>query len=94
MATQEYKRKCKQCGKVWHSLVSREEQVKNSIKSSQCHKSVAACGMCSGNWLAFGPATQAERNIEASQSELDRLRKCPKCGSMNYKEEIITYEEK
>lgn len=89
----EYKRKCKECGKVWHSLVSREEKISKDLKSNTCNKQVSGCGMMGGNWTALGSATQAERNEQALQSEIDRLKKCPECGSQNYKEEIIIYEK-
>jgi DNA-directed RNA polymerase subunit RPC12/RpoP len=85
---QEYKRKCKQCGKVWHSLVLREKQME---KQNQCD----ACVQCS---TAFNgdltTATQSQRNREAKEQTLANLRRCPSCGSQNYKEEIISYEKK
>ena len=89
----EYKRKCKACGKVWHSLVSREEELEKKLKSNARDKQVAGCGMCSGNWSALGAATQAERNEQSLGNELERLRGCPNCHSQNYDEEIISYKK-
>jgi len=82
----EYKRKCRECNKVWHSLASREEEVTKNIKSN----AFSQCAFC-GN---PGAQLQAKRNVEANQSELDRLKKCPQCNSGNYSEEVIIYERK
>lgn len=83
----EYKRKCKECGKVWHSLASREEEIQDDIKT-QGHIGV---------FTAFGnqaASAQALRNAQALHDSLDKLRKCPKCGSANYTETITTFEKK
>jgi hypothetical protein len=80
---QEYRRTCQQCGTIWHSLVSRENQISSSSQCSFC-----LMGTSIGNSGAYG---QHQRNKQASESELDRLKKCPKCGSANYVEEIISY---
>jgi hypothetical protein len=82
----EYKRKCNECGKVWHSLEGREKEVQKNIKNN----AFSQCAFC-GN---PGAQLQAKRNVEAGQSELERLKKCPNCGSMNYNEEVIIYEKK
>lgn len=84
----EYKRKCKECGKMWHSLASREEQIEKDVRCNACVQGSTACG---GNLAA---ATQSKRNVETQEDLLNKLRKCPKCGSTNYKEEIIIYEKK
>ena len=84
----EYKRKCKECGKVWHSLVDREEQIHKSAISAS---TVQACTACGG---ALGTSAQSQRNAHSQMELLDKLRKCPKCGSTNYSEEIKTYEKK
>ena len=85
MQVKEYKRTCKECGKVWHSLVDREKQIQGQI----------CCDLCSG--FAFctetGTAAQYSRNADANTSELNRLKKCPECQSSNYIEEIITFEK-
>lgn len=85
---EEYKRTCRECGKVWHSLVAREKQIQGNIKSNACSGMGATCG---GSW---GGATQSVRNREASEEILDKLRKCPNCGSKNFKQVIIHYEKK
>jgi len=84
----EYKRRCNQCGKIWHSLVSRETQMNNSMLCSACIQGTTACG---GN---LGAATQAQRNVYSQRDLLDQLKHCPECGSADYKEELITYEKK
>ena len=83
----EYKRKCKQCGKVWHSLEAREKEIERSIKSSGCIGAATACG---------SPSTSAQsmRSGQARQDTLSKLRSCQKCGSANYTEETIIYEKK
>ena len=91
----EFKRKCKECGKVWHSLKSREDKIANDIKKEQGALKTAACGMCGGSYSAGGMAEQAKRNISALEAELERLKICPNCSSHNYEEtEIKLSEEK
>lgn len=90
----EYKRKCKECGKVWHSLASREEKLQKDLKSNQCDQMTSACGMCGGNWMALQSSTQAKRNEHALTDEAIRLKKCPNCGSGNYEEKEVIYEKK
>lgn len=93
MVVKEYKRTCTKCGKIWHSLASRESALKmNQVSGvlgslSGCMQSCGTCGMCGG-------ATQAQhnRNVDANTSELNRLRSCPECGSTAYVEEEIVYE--
>lgn len=77
----EYRRTCKACGKVWHSLVAREKQ----IKEGQC------CDLCSMCFSYSDDAAQAQikGNAQQSSSELHRLQKCPECSSSNYDEEIV-----
>jgi len=77
----EYRRKCNMCGKIWHSLASREKQITKQENCSNCEVVANCCN----------PAAQiqAKRNQQASQSEYDRLRKCPECGSQNYSEELV-----
>ena len=79
MQIQEYKRTCKECGKVWHSLVSREEMIQKQFgyKTSPC---------C--------VETETDRKIsQACPPWLHEYRRCPNCQSYNYKEEIITFEK-
>jgi hypothetical protein len=82
----EYRRTCKGCGKVWHSLEAREKDIQKNIKTN----AFAGCAFC-GNPFA---QLQANRNVSAGQEELTRLRKCPNCGSSNFKEERLIYEKK
>ncbi len=82
----EYKRKCNQCGRVWHSLVKREKQLStSSILSSLLGVGTALVGN-------IGASTQSQRNVDAQFESLDKIKKCPNCGSGDYKEEIIVYE--
>jgi|SRR5687767_1892798 len=77
----EYRRTCRQCGKVWHSLVSRETQIKRSENAKVCNVIAQCCN----------PAAQlqASRNVDANRSEITRLRQCPICSSANYNEVIL-----
>ncbi|MFH1695383.1 MAG: hypothetical protein ABH850_03025, partial [Candidatus Micrarchaeota archaeon] len=77
----EFKRTCNECGKVWHSLAGREKKINDDIKNNACSQ----CAFC-GN---PGAQLQAKRNVEAGESELERLKKCPDCSSGNYKEEVV-----
>jgi hypothetical protein len=81
--TQEYRRTCMVCGKVWHSLVAREAQISRNEKANTCN----AVGQC------CNPAAQlqAKRNLEANQSEIAQLHQCPNCHSANYQEVIIDH---
>ena len=81
MAEQEFRRTCQKCGKVWHSLVSRENKIRNDEK----HYKSQGC------WNTCNPEAKAQynRNKDGAESELDRLQKCPECGSKDYKEEIV-----
>jgi len=83
MAKREYQRTCRTCGKVWHSLASRERQLKGNEFCSNCDVVGQGCGCNPSAQL------QAQRNLEASQSELSRLQRCPNCGSSNYYEKIV-----
>jgi rubredoxin len=89
---QEYQRQCGVCGKVWHSLVSREKEIERSTKSSSmmaCGSSMQACGSC--GQVGTGTNAQSQRNLEAGRTDLQRLRSCPDCGSATYNERIIDH---
>ena len=49
--------------------------------------------MCGGSYEAANVATQAERNISASEAELERLKRCPKCGSHDYTETEVRFKK-
>ncbi|NOR85832.1 hypothetical protein GQ473_06985 [archaeon] len=83
---QEYKRKCNECGKIWHSLISREKQIK---KNAQDNNSQVCYNCCNAD-----AQLQAKRNAESNESELDKLKKCPECSSSNYTEEVISCDKK
>lgn len=88
----EFRRTCQVCGKVWHSLVSREKQIISSQKSNSllaCGGAMQSCGSC--GTIGSGTQAQGSRNVDANQSELQRLQSCPECSSANYKEELINH---
>lgn len=92
MNVKEYKRTCANCGKVWHSLASRETALKLSQTSDflgQCGSSMQSCGTC--GMCGGAERAQHSRNFGANNSELNRLHTCPDCGSAVYKEEVIEY---
>ena len=84
----EYKRKCNECGKVWHSLASREKEIESAKGIANLNQAANACACNSGS------ALQAQRNVNASQDSINKLRSCPECGSQNYSEEVLIYEKK
>ncbi|HBJ36721.1 MAG TPA: hypothetical protein DDZ51_18585 [Planctomycetaceae bacterium] len=77
----EYRRTCKRCGKVWHSLLSREKEITNQGNESQCFACVSCCNPT--------VAVKAMQNKAAVKSELGRLRSCPECGSGVYDETVV-----
>jgi rubrerythrin len=84
----EYKRKCNQCGKVWHSLVGTERRLnRRTILDSLVSVGTALTGN-------LGASTQSSRNADAQIERIENVRKCPNCGSSDYKEEIITFQKK
>jgi hypothetical protein len=69
----EFKCKCKECGHVWHYLESEEKRAKS--------------GTC---WSAYGQMTcclpmqlYSKQEGLKWEKELDKFKKCPKCGSVN-----------
>ncbi|MFA5406796.1 MAG: hypothetical protein WC307_05570 [Candidatus Nanoarchaeia archaeon] len=84
----EFKRKCNECGKIWHSLASREKEIKDDVGCNSC---IQASTACNGQ---TGAAMQSKRNVESQKDLLDKLKKCPECGSRNYTEEVVIYEKK
>ena len=67
----EYKRKCNECGKVWHTLAAREKEVEKQMKSNNFQILANCCNP--------GAQLQAKRNVEAGASDLNNLKKCPDC---------------
>jgi len=80
-SVQEYRRTCKRCGKVWHSLIEREENIQKEMKGDNCASVIHCCNPEVG--------AQSRRNVAAHDSELSRLRTCPECQSAHYREEIL-----
>jgi len=87
----EFKRTCNECGQVWHSLASREKQIESNMKVNATSQ---MCMALTCNPLLNSATLQANRNASAERESLSSLRRCPKCGSMHYKEEIIIYDKK
>jgi hypothetical protein len=85
----EYKRTCKECGKVWHSLKKREEEIKK-LQNAASYQS--ALSYCTCSPLMYGAAAQYDRNWASAQKDLDSLMSCPVCGSRNYEEKEIMFE--
>lgn len=84
----EYKRECNECGKVWHSLASREEEISRDIGYHSSTQFFSACG---GNFLL---SEMSKKNAETQKDLLDKLKKCPNCSSRNYEEKVVIYEKK
>jgi hypothetical protein len=82
----EYRRTCNVCGKRWHSLVTREAEI---IQRKQANAAQGLVGCCSPNTSATSIGTG-----QIIDSELQRLRQCPECQSVNFDEEIVDYEGK
>jgi hypothetical protein len=88
----EYKRTCKNCGQVWHSLLSRERELGTKKTGYNLQtvggtmQACGTCGMCGGRQIS-----QTSRNADAIDAELDRLKRCPNCSSRNYNEEVVDY---
>ncbi|MDG6250358.1 hypothetical protein [Methanocalculus sp.] len=86
MKIQEYKRTCNNCGKVWHSLVERENQIMTSMKFDAASGCLSAC-------YNHSASAQRSHNFDTAMDTLEKIRACPNCGSKNYVEEIIEYEK-
>jgi hypothetical protein len=90
-APREYRRTCRSCGSVWHSLVRRERKLKSERSSAQCNACCNSCGTCfpSSIWTASGSHAGWRNVSNNADSELDRLRRCPSCMSSFYSQETI-----
>jgi ribosomal protein S27AE len=82
----EYKRTCNECGKTWHSLSKRENEIFKGIKGV---KNAQCCTMCDAN-----ARKESQAKLNTYENEIERLKKCPQCGSGNFKEELIVYDKK
>jgi RNA polymerase subunit RPABC4/transcription elongation factor Spt4 len=82
----EYKRTCNQCSQTWHTLVEREEEIKRGLAGN---KKEDCCNMCDEN-----AKRQREMQKNTYENEYERLKTCPKCGSGNFAQELVTYEKK
>ena len=98
----EFRRTCTACGKVWHSLASRERELACGQCQGICGQCNSSCAMC-GNlgkkgqatyWSAAGAGAQEKRNTDAVETELKRLKTCPACGSSKYREELLLHDRR
>lgn len=78
----EIKCKCNRCGKTWHYLESEEKKIKGQI-----------------GWSAFGQMTcclplqlYSKQQSGKWEQELDKFKKCPKCGSHDIKKTPVYYK--
>ena len=68
-------------------MESREKEIEKDIKTN--------AGIQAGfAFFNVGAATQAKRNVEAQQELLDKLKKCPECGSRDTIKKAIYFEKK
>jgi hypothetical protein len=81
----EIKRTCNQCGRVWHTLASREAEIITSMGLNAC----GSCGTCGSPHQA-----QYNRNSDANSDSLSQIKQCPNCKSCDYKEEVIYYKKR
>lgn len=84
LVVQEYKRTCNACGKVWHSLASREAEL---INRRVANAAQVAAGCCSPAVGSQGMATAT-----LIDNEMERLKTCPECGSSSHGLEIVDYD--
>lgn len=84
----EYRRKCNKCKKVWYS----QSRLENSADNSKRVNAFVALGTIFSNNITA--ATQAIRNSDAQEAIINSLRKCPNCGTTDYKEEVTYYYPK
>jgi len=79
----ETKCKCNQCGKVWHYVEEEEKRVKGQIKWS-----------ANGQMTCCLPLQMYSKQEGGKwEQQLDKFKKCPKCGSHNITK-IPQYYEK
>jgi len=85
----EYKRKCQECGKIWHSNLKNEKHLNTTAGLN------ALAGL-SNIFFGNSASTTAQytRNVNAQSSEITNLKKCPSCGSTNYSEGIIKFKKR
>lgn len=89
----EYRRTCNHCGKVWHVLAEREKYLESEKRWNDCNMCASAVGSANGNPYSYGAWTQAKHNEHTLDSEINRLKQCPNCMSMNYSEKEVRYEK-
>jgi len=78
----EIKCRCNRCGKVWHYLEGEEKR----IKSQMCWSSYGQMTCCLPIQL-YSKQQQGKWETEA-----DKFKKCPKCGSHDIKKTSVYYK--
>ncbi len=81
----EIKCKCNQCGNIWHYLEDDEKK----LKSQAIGNSMIAAGMCCN---PFG-ALYSNKSIDI-QKEIDKMKRCPKCNSMDFSKNPIYHAKR
>lgn len=82
----EFRRECNACGKLWHSLATRELEIAKKASHNAC--------------MAIGDASNSSANAQrylnqhTLESSLEQLKKCPECHSGNYQETVVYYAKK
>jgi len=70
----EIKCECNQCGNVWHYLEEEEKKLKTQAMSN----AMIGCGTC----CSLISVLFANKSMDI-QRELDKMKKCPKCNSID-----------
>lgn len=86
----EYKRTCKECGKVWHSLIEREKQINPNKFCDEDNCGQFSGGCCGGPNAA---SAQYRKNVQDRENSLQNLQRCPQCNSSHHTTTIVYYEK-
>ena len=81
----EIKCECRECGAIWHYLPKDEKKLKNQA-------ALNACGGCGYGCTPFG-AFFSNKSLEL-RKEARKMKKCPKCGSVNMKKSTLYHEKR
>jgi len=79
----EVKCECNECGKIWHYLESEEKRI-------QSQKRWSGVGMMT---CCLPVQLYSKNQAGKWESELDKFKKCPKCGSINIKKKEIHHKK-
>mgnify|MGYP001608103855 CR=1 FL=1 len=84
----EYERKCNRCSKVWHSDPKEEK----NLKRGQGLSALAGLSNVFLGSASSGATAQWVHNADSHNKHLGGFKKCPECGSTDYKEKIIRFK--